>query len=149
MAGPPGSGLTSLVTRAGHSSPNRLDAHANVRAGVRNAGIQGEAGGPGRGCPALASRLALVPICEEHGLRFDHELELDAPPYAGRHRKGWPTARGGWRRVYRPRVRIGPDPSAPGVPQRTHRGLPVAPHLRPAAPQVAEFGTAPVPKSTT
>jgi hypothetical protein len=48
-------------------------------------------------------------------LRFDHEWRADGPPYAGRHRKGWRTARGGWRRVYLHRVRAEQDPAGPVV----------------------------------
>jgi hypothetical protein len=58
-------------------------------------------------------------------LRFDHEWRADGPPYAGRHRKGWRTARGGWRLVYPHRVGAGPVVAAP-VEAGPHPAGPVA-----------------------
>ena len=57
---------------------------------------------------------------------FDHEWRADAPPYAGRHRKGWLAGIGDWRRGYRVRIRVAQDVAAPLVTRPDERELQVA-----------------------
>lgn len=57
---------------------------------------------------------------------FDHEWRADAPPYAGRHRKGWLAASGGRRRGYRRRIQPGLAIASPPTAQPGQRHLQVA-----------------------
>jgi hypothetical protein len=57
---------------------------------------------------------------------FDYEWRGAAPPYAGRHRKGWFAALGGWRRGHRQRARAVRELSGPPAAEPDQRELQVA-----------------------
>jgi hypothetical protein len=57
---------------------------------------------------------------------FDYEWRGAAPTYAGRHRKGWLAAIGGWRRGNRQRVRARRDLSGSSAAEPDQRELQMA-----------------------
>ena len=57
---------------------------------------------------------------------FDYEWRGAGPLYAGRHRKGWLAASGGWRRGYRRRIRPGLTVASPPAAQPDQRELQLA-----------------------